>query len=610
LKFFIDGPAGSYCDPLAAYFATGFFMGGGLGHSAKLGRHEQVFHLNEWIRFDRPGKYRLYVTSSRVSWRSDNVMHGVELVSPVVAIEVREPTADELSQTYRQAVAVLTAYSSTNRTDAALYEALSRLRYLDTEASRLHLRSLLGGQDGSDSLAMFGLIGTRETDAAIALLEAGIPDPEVAITSHYGYALARLRQNREDSMRKEQQPGKTPSESSGGPVPAWPRLDYFGDRADWKKLVEAFDRKTGRARAVCASSLFALINADRQQQKAEDEAKAKGVVYLTTNRERLDHDAVMARIRAPLAESFLELTENEQRTLLEHSWELIRGPELLPPLGKIVAPPMNSPDQSFSSGLQSLALLRLADLDPAAGRPLILEDVRRLRPRYSLQVLCSLPTVELKKEVPLLASNFAAEGHPDTDKIAGMISHIADGSVFDRVEERYLKNEGMWECITQTHCLQYFIKVRRPEGLDLAFSALLFRGEPHTHCYSSVASRVLAPHYGADVERRMLDVLRNEPEPEVITDMTRVLLQHGTKAVIDPLLEVVERLSSKAINEDYSYDSEAGARRHVVEGLIRAASERYGDARWRLTPPQKARLKSNFTSNQEVQLFGDSFKTD
>lgn len=63
VHFVIDGPAGSSCDPLAAYFSGGFFMGGGLGNDAKLGRYEQIFHLNEWIRFDRPGKYRLYTTS-------------------------------------------------------------------------------------------------------------------------------------------------------------------------------------------------------------------------------------------------------------------------------------------------------------------------------------------------------------------------------------------------------------------------------------------------------------------------------------------------------------------------------------------------------------------
>jgi hypothetical protein len=613
LTFVVDGPAGSYCDPLAAYFASRFGIGGGLGNDAKLGRHEQVFHLNEWIRFDRPGKYRFYAISSRVSWTSDNVSHGVELVSPVVSIEIRPSTAAELESTFRDAVAASTAANLRHHYDAAVYEALSRLRYLDTNTSRRHLRGLLGGVEGAHSLAMFGLIGTRETDATIALLEEGIAAPEIAITTHYFDALAHLRRSRENRKRKEEEPPGSPPAAKGTLKTVWFMPDHYGDRADWKKLVGAFDRKTGRAQAVCASSLFSLIKNDRQQDQYEAEARAKGGHYLRPDQERLDHTAVLPKIRVPLAEAFLEMTHDEQERLLRDSWELIRCPELLPPLKRIVDSPAKWPDQSFYSGLQSLAVLRLSELDPAVGKPLILEDVRRKEPRYSLEILCSLPVDDLKKELPLLASHFSAKEGVDTDKIAGMIAHIGDDSIYGAVKRHYVKSEGRWVCITQRHCLAYFIKVRRAEGLDLAFRALTFRGKEHTHCYSSVASDVLALQYGPDVEQRMLKVLRAESEPDVITDLTRVLLKNGTEAVIDPLLDVVERLSSKAIHEDYSYDTEAGARRHVVQGLIHAGAERADwaeQARWKLAPKQRSRLEACLASEQEKKEFKSFFKAE
>ena len=615
LGFAIDGPPGSHCDPLAAYFESGFFMGGGIGNHAKLGSHEQVFHLNEWVRIDRPGKYRLYATSSRVSQTKDNVSHSFPLVSPIVAIEIREPTAEEQDRTFREAVPASVSAHPGADDRAAVYAALSRLRYLDTDASRRHLRSLLGRNDGTNTLAKFGLIGTRAPDAAIALLEEGIANPDVAITAEYFDALEQLRRIRPKGEQNQQKTSAAFPGSKTVPPVSWQTTDHFGDRADWKKLADAFEQKTGHARAVCASSLFGLIKNEQWQDKAEADAKAKGSLYMRQNRERFDCAAVLAKIRGPLAASLLELTDDEQERLLHDCWELIRSPEFLPPLRKIADAQMKWPDRSFHSGLRSLVVLRLADLDPAFGKQIILEDIRRKEPRYSLEVFCSLPMDDLKKELPLLSSRFAAE---DLDfetscKVTGIIDHVADKSIYDDVKRRYLQREGFWACLIQQHCLAYFIKVRRAEGLDLAFRALTFRKKEHTHCYSSVASEVLAPQYGPDVELRMLKVLRAESEPEVITDMTRVFLKHGTEAVIDPLLDVIGRLSPKAINEDYSYSTEAGARRHAVEGLIRAASESVylsDRVRWKMTPEQKTRLKSSLASEWEKKEFSSQFKAE
>ena len=338
-------------------------------------------------------------------------------------------------------------------------------------------------------------------------------------------------------------------------------------------------------------------------------AEANGVQDLTAKRGRLDDPTVLRKIRVPLAESLLELPDSEQRRLLRSSWELIRCPELIPSLRKIVDAPMKSRDVSFSSGIRSLAALRLADLDRDFGRQHILEDLRRLEPRYSLEVLCSLPMDDLKKELPLLASHFAVPA-ADSEKVAGIIDHIADKSIYEEVKQHYLKREGRWACLIQRHCLAYFVKVRRAEGLDLTFRAMTFRKKEHTHCYASVASEVLAPHYGADVELQTLIALRKELEPDVITDLTRVLLKHGTASVVDPLLDVIERLSSEAINENYSYSTEAGARHHVVEGLIRASGKTKQDARWKLTLQQQARLKACLATEQEKEGFHRNFEAE
>ncbi len=611
LHFVMDGPVGSHVDPLSSYFQDGIFMGGGIGNHVKLGRHEQVFHLNEWVRIDRPGKYRLYATSSRVSQTKDNTSQHVELVSPVIELEIREAKAEELEETFRSAVAASAGASAQRGYEPGIYEALSRLRYLDTETSRRHLRGLLGGEEGAGSLAMFGLIGTRDAKSAVALLDAGITAPDVAVTSSYLNALARLRR----SLVKEKETGQPPANAAPGQVATLTYVgsgfDHYGDRADWRKLADAVERKTGRARARSALSLFELLGNDRQQEKYEADAKAKGVRVLGPRTERLDAAIVLPKIRVPLAGEFSRLNPNERERLLSDFWEMVRCPEFTAPLRAMLGAAGNRAEVSFRSGPLSLAMRRLADLEPEEGRKRILEDVRRDHPLYSLEVLCSLPAEEGKKEVPMLAARFAAYERADLEKIAGMIAHYGDASIYDEMRKSYLAREGRWACMIQRDCLAYFIKVRRAEGLDLAFRAMTFRGKEHTHCYSSVAGEVLGPVYGPDVEKRMLAELRKEKDPEVITDMSRVLFQHGSEAVIDPLLDVISRLSPKAEKEDYAYATEAGARLHLIEFMARTASAgRESDEarRWNFSGAQLARLKAFPTSKAERDRFRNYYR--
>src|ERR1041384_1991529 len=64
-------PADGFVDPLHDYFyesVYGGFMMGGLFSTPKLEAKPVVIteELNEWFRFDRPGRYRLYVSSPRI----------------------------------------------------------------------------------------------------------------------------------------------------------------------------------------------------------------------------------------------------------------------------------------------------------------------------------------------------------------------------------------------------------------------------------------------------------------------------------------------------------------------------------------------------------------
>src|SRR2546430_7112477 len=63
--FGVDAKGDAVIDPLAWYFEQGLFYGGGLGDTEKLGEWRIALPANQWLRFDRSGRYRCYAWSNR-----------------------------------------------------------------------------------------------------------------------------------------------------------------------------------------------------------------------------------------------------------------------------------------------------------------------------------------------------------------------------------------------------------------------------------------------------------------------------------------------------------------------------------------------------------------
>src|SRR5215468_9971319 len=89
--FHVD-PSDGVADPIADYFSSIFArIGGGLRSMPALDSSptQIVVDLNEWMRFDRPGRYRLYVTSRRVGYIAAS--GGVSVTSNLLEFEIVPP---------------------------------------------------------------------------------------------------------------------------------------------------------------------------------------------------------------------------------------------------------------------------------------------------------------------------------------------------------------------------------------------------------------------------------------------------------------------------------------------------------------------------------------
>lgn len=179
---------GDVVDPLAEYFRTGLFIGGGLSGVASLtpGKEESVtLTLNQYARFDRPGVYRFYVETDRM-WPQDEETRlrvgRSHVVSDLFEIEIlpwdREWEREEFTEIQQE---LLTSEVR-----------IERLRHLDTREGIVALvHALLDPNIDSWRLSM-GIYGSRHRELAKDSMRRLLEHPNAAITRQFVLILRQL----------------------------------------------------------------------------------------------------------------------------------------------------------------------------------------------------------------------------------------------------------------------------------------------------------------------------------------------------------------------------------------------------------------------------------
>jgi hypothetical protein len=445
-------------DPLADYFRTGGFIGGGLGGEQQLS--EKPFtataELNEW-RQPGPGHYRLYVVSDRV-WRPpdpgeptpyDRV--SITLRSNTIEFDVMKADPDWLAAQLQEATA---AYQNT--TGREQQEAARRLRFLNTKESAQTLARLFWGlndQPGGFDL-MFGLIGSPYRAEAIAAMQREISDPDHPIAQDFLYALTKLQ--------VEADPAWAPPTYDPARAGAW--QEYWSKRrAHERELMQAavaataaaLPRKTGRARALTVQALVA----------------SSDLLSATT----------AAQMRNQVIAVWADLSENAKLNLIQFGWPAIAGPEMLPILEQFVSrpPPPFLTDESMA---RDAALKHIFDLDPDEGHSLILRDLRDPKAQPSLSLVKLLSADELRPIVRQAVNRIGKNDARDLD--FHLLELFGDKSALRVAEQVFNEHVGQWGCDPQDAMLRYFLRLDPEFGVRAVQASLAARKA--TGCYSTV----------------------------------------------------------------------------------------------------------------------------
>ncbi len=357
--------------------------------------------LNEWLRFDHAGRYRV----SALFHAGAVLRPDVAVKSNEIEIEIVPADTEWLAEQLRQAVAVLEAPAGHDQqASATRASATHALRYLDTRESLREAARLLGTVDELTVARLQSVLEESQDQAgAIAAMNQSLRSPDQAVTPAFinTFALIEARQQ--------------------FPFPGDPGA---GD-PDGEKRIQAVGADETRLRSELATVI------------AEKRGEAKAI-SLHTVLSGIQYAAVTEDLRAQLAAVFLDLPRQQQGELLGWQWKMIAGPAMIPVLRQIYEDLSKHPENSPADA----AVRRLYELDPAGTRPLILDEMKRAALRLQVATLAVLDDATLPEMDRVLLDNLQhSPWQQDTG--AELIARYATADILGGVKEFYEKRDAM-----------------------------------------------------------------------------------------------------------------------------------------------------------------------
>jgi len=535
-KYFLDHK-NDVADPLKDYI---FGDGGGLSPippplSDK--PYKMTFELNQWFRFDQPGRFRLYVTAPRVRKKDERQFsNGAEVTSNIIEFEIL-PRDDEWAE---QELRVITRLLDSADPKMDRRPVCQRLRFLNTEAAASEMIRRFGEPlDVCRYDYLMGLIGSAHRVFIVKEMERRLEAPDQIVSDTYLYTLSQVAAN---LQQKEQVPSPTESNDE-----RQAKMAAEASRTKWdssqklqfqyaERLMSALPTKRGKARAIAAHTLLEMLWNNSLQ----------GLQPSFTNpRQPGGHNSEIIKKLAPeIIAVFDDLPTNIQTGLLGYRWKQLAGPAMLPVVRHILSDrPAN--DQSYESNdLRGMALRRLYELAPDEGRRLIIDELRHPYPSVvGLATLRLLPDETLPQLEETLAENLerSLSGKSGSaDVFSSLIERYATASVLPRVRAFYGGKVGQRACSYQASLLAYFLRVDPAMGIDMVNQELAARGPEFTHCYASLLPDVAKLRMTPELEDLAIEHL-DDSDPEVVINAASTLGQYGSAGAEKPLWTRLEK---------------------------------------------------------------------
>jgi hypothetical protein len=491
-------PGNGWDDPLKLYFQSFLgFMDGGLFSSIKLTTAPVIVSrdLNEWVRFEMPGMYRVSVTSTRVQ-PADHAFAStpLEVRSNEILLQIIPATPEWQAKALHDALSKLEQPSTKVRTVQGQQaddrqQAIAILRYLGTPGAAIAMADRLN-DDTSKFQFMLGLASTPAQDTALDYMRQLLHDPAFPVSDIFLQTLSLV--------------ALPPDIVSGRPDQRSQLEEKFE-----QELLQTLATKKGKALAVSA---YTVLNAAGMRSR---QIPPDGKRELTTQ----------------LAKVFDSLPLEDQAGLLDYHWQNLDKEVMLPLLPKIAERYSDYPNpretHAYQANQVSAAALRhWYEMDPEQARPAIIAEIVRPKPRYGQEILGILEDKTLPEVEGQLADHLLANAGSEP-QIASLIFRYGSADIEPPVVSYLDPLVGKMACAIQEPLLAYMLRVDPSGSASFLQRAMEARGAGFTACNRSLLVEVAALHNDPLLQDMAIAAL-NDSDPQVAENAATYLGRFGT----------------------------------------------------------------------------------
>lgn len=409
--------------------------------------------INNLVRFDKPGKYKVKVISRRV-WKSSAELsfrsNAVPILSNEIEFEMKEMSQEEEAREVKRITTLID--SANNLNQQQIYK--QDLDFLSGDISTIEKVSRFLNPPIFNKITWLdsgtGLMIARNKKLAVELLEKALRDPNREIYDHLIRTLVTLRLLVEDE--------KNPNQAKSWEQISKEREQRSSElsRAYYAELLESLSKRTGKSQLITAYSIFT--------SRPKDD---------TTSPE-------YATSKALILEKFDELSHSGQSELLDRYWDKIKTPALIPSLEKILSG--KEPEPVWSN--RANAFKRLIELDQKRARPFVINEIRDPSSIINPDILKALddeflPEIDdaLLEQITRLASTEDRQMQLNLQFKMLLAARYATSKIYKELLDIYNKY-GVNQSIEQSGpLLSYLVRHNEKEGISLIKERLVKSGE-------------------------------------------------------------------------------------------------------------------------------------
>lgn len=258
---------------------------------------------------------------------------------------------------------------------------------------------------------------------------------------------------------------------------------------------------------------------------------------------------------AEIGAAFAALTPRQQSEMLQFYWERLKTPAMAHALEAVLEHPSRGDEM-----LRGMAIERLFELDPRAGRSYILAEIRQPQGNgdsFPAKALTLLPDETLPEFDETLATRLEAKDGSSIWVDARLVARYSTAAILPRVKAVYEKSAGSWACDIEDGLVVYFLRVDPEYGLERVRA----KGG---RCMTGSVKAVVAAGRWPSVEPAIIARL-NGADAEAARDAAETLARYGGPKAQKALWERLRALHKQWADREAELAIAPGTPREVID---------------------------------------------